>query len=47
MKSRAIPERLGFKHERTIKQAQWLYDHFVDYAVYEMSAGEWWRRAGQ
>jgi len=47
MKSRAIPERLGFKHERTIKQAQWLHDHFADYAVYGMSAGEWRRRAGQ
>jgi len=47
MKSRAIPERLGFKHERTIEQAQWLHDRYADYVVYGMSAGEWWRRTGE
>lgn len=46
-KSRAIPERLGFKHERTVEQAQWLNDHFADYAVYGISAEEWRRRVGE
>lgn len=40
-KSRSIPERLGFVHEGTIRQAEWLYDHFVDHAVYGMLAEEW------
>jgi ribosomal-protein-serine acetyltransferase len=40
-KSRAIPERLGFKNEGTIRDAEWLYDHFVDHIVYGMLAREW------
>jgi ribosomal-protein-serine acetyltransferase len=40
-KSRAIPERLGFKLEGTVRQAEWLYDHFVTHAVYGMVASEW------
>ncbi|CEG23906.1 Putative ribosomal N-acetyltransferase YdaF [Planococcus massiliensis] len=40
-KSRSIPERLGFVQEGTIRQAEWLYDHYVDHVVYGMLAEEW------
>lgn len=33
-KSRGIPERLGFVNEGRIRQAGWLYDHYVDHIVY-------------
>jgi ribosomal-protein-serine acetyltransferase len=42
-RSRAIPERLKFKNEGIIRQAEWLYDHFVDHVVYGMLASEWGR----
>jgi len=41
VKSRAIPERLGFKQEDVIRQAEWLTDHYVDHAVYSILAEEW------
>ena len=44
-RSRAVPERLGFTHEGTYRQAEWLYDHFVDLAAYAMLAGEWQERS--
>ncbi|MBP3041791.1 GNAT family N-acetyltransferase [Bacillaceae bacterium Marseille-Q3522] len=40
-KSRAIPERLGLVKEGCIRQAEWLYDHFVDHIVYGMLAEDW------
>ena len=40
-KSRAIPQRLGFRQERVIHQAEWLYDKFVDHIAYVMLANEW------
>jgi ribosomal-protein-serine acetyltransferase len=40
-KSRAIPERLNFKKEGTIRQAEWLYDHYVDHVIYGMLRDEW------
>ncbi|ASN03839.1 GNAT family N-acetyltransferase [Virgibacillus necropolis] len=40
-KSRSIPERLGFVKEGQIRQAEWLYDHYVDHVVYGMLASEW------
>jgi ribosomal-protein-serine acetyltransferase len=33
-KSRAIPERLGFVREGIAREAEWLYDHFVNHIVY-------------
>ncbi|MGV2939123.1 GNAT family N-acetyltransferase [Mesobacillus sp. LC4] len=40
-KSRGIPERLGFEEEGKIRQAEWLYDHYVDHIVYGILAEEW------
>jgi ribosomal-protein-serine acetyltransferase len=35
-RSQAIPQRLGFTHEGTARQAEWLYDHFVDHQIYSL-----------
>jgi ribosomal-protein-serine acetyltransferase len=37
----AIPARLGFTHEGVIREAQWLYDHYVGWNIYAMLADEW------
>ncbi len=41
IKSRAIPERLGFASEGILHEAEWLYDHYVDHVVYGMLARDW------
>lgn len=41
IKSRAIPERLGFIEEGMIREAEWLYDHYVDHRVYGILVREW------
>lgn len=40
-KSRGIPERLGYIEEGTIRQAEWLYDRYVDHVIYGILADEW------
>ncbi len=40
-KSRSISERLNFINEGSIRQAEWLYDHYVDHVVYGILADEW------
>lgn len=33
-RSIAIPKRLGFIQEGCIRQAEWLYDHYVDHLIF-------------
>ena len=46
-KSTAIIERLGFIKEGTMRQAEFLYDHYVDLFIYGMTADEWIARYGE
>jgi ribosomal-protein-serine acetyltransferase len=41
LKSRAIPERLGFQYEGSLRQCEWLYTHFVDHAIYSLLVSEY------
>jgi ribosomal-protein-serine acetyltransferase len=40
-RSRRIPERLGFSLEGTLREVEWLYDHYVDHAIYGLLRQEW------
>ena len=44
IKSRAIPEKLGFRNEGIARQTEWLHDRFIDLVVYAMLAEEWEER---
>jgi ribosomal-protein-serine acetyltransferase len=40
-KSQAIPDRLGFTREGVIRDAEWLYDRFVDHTVNGLLRSDW------
>jgi ribosomal-protein-serine acetyltransferase len=40
VRSRAVAQRLGFVEEGTVRQAEWLSDHYVDHVVYGLLASE-------
>ncbi len=46
IRSRAIPERLGFTQEGVTRQSDWLYTRFRDMVLYSILAGEWKRSNG-
>jgi len=41
LKSRRIPEKLGFTQEGIERESGWLHDRFVDHVVYSILASEW------
>lgn len=41
VRSRAIPERLGFTFEGILRESEWLTTQFADHAVYSMLDREW------
>ncbi|HXJ42775.1 MAG TPA: GNAT family protein [Bryobacteraceae bacterium] len=40
-RSSAIPTRLGFTEEGVLRDAEWLYDHWVDLRVFSMLEQNW------
>jgi ribosomal-protein-serine acetyltransferase len=44
-KSRAIPERLGFHQDGTLRDGQWLYVRYVDLAIYTLLRRDYRNRA--
>jgi ribosomal-protein-serine acetyltransferase len=42
-RSSAIPRRLGFAEEGILREAEWLYDHWVDLRVFSMLEQQWER----
>ncbi|MDE3196294.1 MAG: GNAT family N-acetyltransferase [Acidobacteriota bacterium] len=40
-RSCAIPRRLGFREEGRLREAEWLYDHWVDLRVFAILRREW------
>jgi ribosomal-protein-serine acetyltransferase len=46
-RSRAIPARLGFKIEGVLREAEWLYGHYVDHALYAQVRSDWIAQQGR
>jgi ribosomal-protein-serine acetyltransferase len=40
-RSQAIPMRLEFMQEGVARDAEWLYNHFVDHVIFSMLARDW------
>jgi ribosomal-protein-serine acetyltransferase len=40
-RSCAIPRRLGFVEEGVLREAEWLYDHWVDLRLFSMLEPDW------
>jgi ribosomal-protein-serine acetyltransferase len=40
-RSQSIPKRLGFSYEGTAREAEWLYNHFVDHEIYALLKRNW------
>ncbi len=41
LRSQAIPDRLGFRREGVVRDAEWLYDHYVDHVLNGLLQREW------
>ncbi len=39
--SRAIAQRLGFRIDGTLREVEWMYDHYKDNVVYSLLRREW------
>jgi ribosomal-protein-serine acetyltransferase len=46
-RSRAIPERLGFREEGVLRSAERIGTRVIDHVVYAMTARDWQRRVRQ
>jgi ribosomal-protein-serine acetyltransferase len=42
-RSRAIPERLGFRFEGVVREIEWLHDRYVDHAIYGLLRSDYGR----
>ncbi|HET7580686.1 MAG TPA: GNAT family N-acetyltransferase [Bacillales bacterium] len=46
-KSRAVPERLGFREEGVVHEAEWLHHRFIDHVIYGMTKKDYLALTGQ
>jgi ribosomal-protein-serine acetyltransferase len=40
VRSRGVPDRLGFSLEGVLRGVEWLHDHYADHAIYGLLKGE-------